>query len=173
MLSVNNSPLDEQDLKLLGLLQHDASLSNQALAELCKISPATCHRRIKRLREEGYIEAQVAILSPQRMADALGWGLTALVEISLDVQTQEALDAFEKRAVAAPEVQQCWRVSPGPDFVLVVQVTDMLAYQELARKLFTQDSLVRNVRAFFSVKRAKFGTQLQLPSAASAASAAR
>jgi DNA-binding Lrp family transcriptional regulator len=162
---VNNALLDDQDLKLLNLMQRDASLSNQALAELCRMSPATCHRRIKRLREEGFIEAQVAILSPQRMADALGWGLTALVEISLDVQTHEALDAFEKRAVAADEVQQCWRVSPGPDFVLVVQVADMPTYQELARRLFTQDSQVRNVRAFFSVKRAKFGTQWPLPAA--------
>lgn len=159
---MTNSLLDDADLKLLSLLQNDATLSNQALAELGGMSPATCHRRIKRLREEGFIEAQVAVLSPQRMADALGWGLTALVEISLDVQTQEALDAFEKRAVAMDEVQQCWRVSPGPDFVLVVQVTDMPAYQELARRLFTQDSLVRNVRAFFSVKRAKFGTQWPL-----------
>jgi Lrp/AsnC family leucine-responsive transcriptional regulator len=162
--TVNNLLLDEQDLKLLDLLQRDATLSNQALAELTNISPATCHRRVKRLREEGFIEAQVAILSPHRMADALGWGLTALVEISLDIQTQEALDTFEKRAVATAEVQQCWRVSPGPDFVLVVQVADMPAYQELARTLFTQDSQVRNVRAFFSVKRAKFGTQVPLPS---------
>lgn len=160
---MNNALLDDQDLKLLALLQQDAGLSNQALAERCGISPATCHRRIKRLREEGFIESQVAILSPQRMADALGWGISALVEISLDVQTQEALDAFEKRAVATHEVQQCWRVSPGPDFVLVVQVPDMPAYQELARRLFTQDSQVRNVRAFFSVKRAKFGTQWPLP----------
>ncbi|MFT3858592.1 MAG: Lrp/AsnC family transcriptional regulator [Aquabacterium sp.] len=159
---VNNSLLDEADLTLLSLLQRDATLSNQALAELGGMSPATCHRRVKRLREEGFIEAQVAVLSPQRMAEALGWGLTALVEISLDVQTQEALDAFEKRAVATDEVQQCWRVSPGPDFVLVVQVPDMPAYQDLARRLFTQDSLVRNVRAFFSVKRAKFGTQWPL-----------
>jgi Lrp/AsnC family leucine-responsive transcriptional regulator len=162
----NNSLLDEQDLKLLDLLQHDASLSNQALAELAQMSPATCHRRVKRLHEEGFIEKQVAVLSHQRMADALGWGLAALVEISLDVQTQEALDAFEQRALAASEVQQCWRVSPGPDFVLVIQVADMPGYQEVARRLFTQDSLVRNVRAFFSVKRAKFDTRLPLPFAA-------
>jgi DNA-binding Lrp family transcriptional regulator len=105
-------------------------------------------------------------VSPQKLAEALGWGLSALVEISLDVQTQEALDAFEARAVAAPEVQQCWRVSPGPDFVLVVQVADMPAYQALARRLFTEDRQVRNVRAFFSVKRAKFGTSLPLPASA-------
>lgn len=166
MHEAKNNPLDTVDFQLMGLLQHDASLSNQALAELAHLSATTCHRRIKRLRDEGFIERQVAILSPQKLADVLGWGLSALVEISLDVQTQEALDAFEAQAVAAPEVQQCWRVSPGPDFVLVIQVADMPAYQDLARRLFTQDSQVRNVRAFFSVKRAKFGTQLPLPTQA-------
>lgn len=157
--------LDDTDIQLLSLLQQDASPSNQALADRLGLSPATCHRRVKRLKDEGYIERQVAILSPQKMADALGWGLSALVEISLDVQTQEALDAFELRALDEAEVQQCWRVSPGPDFILVVQVVDMPAYQALSRRLFTQDSQVRNVRAFFSVKRAKFGTQWPLPPA--------
>jgi DNA-binding Lrp family transcriptional regulator len=157
------SLLDEADLRLLDLLQHDASVSNQTLAERAGMSATTCHRRVRRLRDEGFIERQVAVLSHQRMAEVLGWGLAALVEITLDVQTQESLDAFEQRAVATPEVQQCWRVSPGPDFVLVLQVADMPAYQAVARHLFTQDSQVRNVRAFFSVKRAKFETRLPLP----------
>lgn len=161
--------LDDVDIQLLSRLQEDASPSNQALAESLGLSAATCHRRIKRLKDEGFIERQVAILSPQKLAEALGWGLSALVEISLDVQTQEALDAFEARALAEPQVQQCWRVSPGPDFILVAQVPDMPAYQDLAKRLFTQDSQVRNVRAFFAVKRAKFGTQWPLPNRGSQA----
>jgi len=163
-MNPNRTPhLDGVDLRLLNLLQHDASLSNQALADAAHLSAATCHRRVKRLWDEGFIERQVAILSPQKMADALGWGLSALVEISLDVQTQEALDAFESKATDDPAVQQVWRVSPGPDFVLVVQVQDMPAYQELAKRLFTDDAQVRNVRAFFAVKRAKFQSTLPLP----------
>jgi len=165
MNSINPLSLDAADLHLLRLLQEDASLSNQALAERAGVSPATAHRRIKRLREEGVIEKQVAIVSPERLAQALGWGLSVLVEVTLDQQTQEALDAFEGRAVEDERVQQCWRVSPGPDFVLVVQVADMPAYQDVARQLFTEESQVRNVRAFFSVKRAKFGTALPLPPA--------
>lgn len=155
--------LDATDLQLLAHLQKDASLSNQALAEQVKVSPATCHRRVKRLWDVGLIEKQVAVLSPERLAEALGWGLSVLVEVTLDQQTQEALDAFEAKAVRDARVQQCWRVSPGPDFVLVIQVADMPSYQDLARQLFTEDSQVRNVRAFFSVKRAKFGTALPLP----------
>ena len=64
--------------------------------------------------------------------------------------------------MAEAAVQQCWRVSPGPDFVLVVQLRDMPAYQALAQRLFTQDANVRNVRAFFATRRAKFQTNLPL-----------
>ena len=97
------------------------------------------------------------------MAEALGWGLSALVEITLDLQTAEALDAFEARAVQEATVQQVWRVSPGPDFVLVVQVADMPGYQALAQRLFTAEHRVRTVRAFFATKRAKFGTAWPVP----------
>jgi DNA-binding Lrp family transcriptional regulator len=153
--------LDATDLRLLDLLQTDASLSNQELAARALTSPATAMRRVRRLLDEGVIERQVALLNPQ----ALGPGevLAALVEISLDRQGAEHLDAFEHRAVAEAAVQQCWRVSPGPDFVLVVQCAGMAAYQALVQRLFTQDANVRNVKAYFSLKRAKFETRLPLP----------
>ena len=120
-------------------------------------------RRVRRLVELGVIERQLALLNPDRLAQAIGHGLNALVEVSLDRQGAEHLDAFEARAVADPAVQQCWRVSPGPDFVLVVAVRDMPGYQALAQRLFTQDANVRNVRSFFSLKRAKFAPALPLP----------
>jgi DNA-binding Lrp family transcriptional regulator len=156
--------LDATDLKLLALLQADASLNNVALAEKMRISAPTCLRRTKRLQQEGWIEKQVAILSADKLERHMGQGLTALIEVSLDKQGEEWLQAFETRAVAEQAVQQCWRVSPGPDFILVVQTADMPAYLALTQKLLTQDANVRNVKAFFSVKRAKFGTELPLPS---------
>jgi DNA-binding Lrp family transcriptional regulator len=157
--------LDATDLKLLALLQADASLNNVALAEKLHISAPTCLRRTKRLQQEGWIEKQVAILSADKLGRLMGHGLTALIEVSLDKQGEEWLQAFETRAVKEQSVQQCWRVSPGPDFMLVVQTTDMPAYLALTQRLLTQDANVRNVKAFFSVKRAKFGTELTLPSA--------
>jgi len=155
--------LDDIDLRLLRLLQEDASLSNHALAQKAGLAAATCHRRVHRLHTQGVIEREVALLSPARMAEALGHGLSVIVEVSLDLQTQEALNAFEARAVADEAVQQVWRVSPGPDFVLVAQVPDMPGYQALAQRLFTEDRHVRNVRAFFATKRAKFGATWPLP----------
>lgn len=155
--------LDDADLRLLRLLQDDASRSNQSLAALAHLSPPTSLRRVKRLRESGVIEREVALLNPDRLAAVTGHGLTALVEITLERQGAEYLDAFEQRAVADAAVQQCYRVSPGPDFVLVVHTPDMPAYLALAQQLFTADANVRNVKAFFSVKRAKFEPRLPLP----------
>ena len=154
--------LDATDLLLLKQLQQDASLSNQALAERVHTSPPTCLRRVKRLQGAGLIERQVAILNPERLAATLGHGLNAIVEITLDRQDAGALDAFEARVAPDAAVQQCYRVSPGPDFVLVVHTQDMPGYQALTQRLFTVDANVRNVKAFFSVKRSKFGAELPL-----------
>jgi len=158
-----SSTLDATDLKLLSALQADASISNIALANKLQISAPTCLRRTKRLVQEGWIEKQVAILSSDKLGQLMGHKVTALIEVSLDKQGEELLQAFENRAVQEAAVQQCWRVSPGPDFMLVVQVTDMPAYLAFTQRLLTQDANVRNVKAFFSVKRAKFGTQITLP----------
>ena len=161
---MNSITLDPTDLRLLELLQRDASLTNQDLAERAHVSPATCLRRVRRLVDTGVIERRVALLSPER----LGHGLTAIVEITLDRQGAEHLGAFEQRAVAEAAVQQCYRVSPGPDFVLVVWAADMPSYQELVERLFTQDANVRQVKAYFSVIRAKFQPAIGLPGAAQA-----
>lgn len=162
---MNALELDAVDLQLLALLQEDASLSNQALAEKVHVSPPTCLRRVKRLREIGLIERQICILNPEVLANVIGHGLTAVVEVTLDRQDQAALGAFEQRVTREDAVQQCYRVSPGPDFCLVVHATDMPDYLALTQRLFTADANVRNVKTFFSIKRSKFGARLPLPTA--------
>jgi len=149
---------DDIDRRLLDLLQDDASRTNQALAEVAGVSPATALRRVRRLTETGVIERQVAVLAP-RLFDE---GLTAITEVSLDRQGAELLDAFEARATAEAGVQQCYRVSPGPDFVLVAWVRDMAEWGALVQRLFTQDANVRNVKTYFSVRRAKFEPRIAL-----------
>ena len=154
--------LDSIDIKILELLQIDASQSNQSLAEKVHISPPTCLRRVKALRDSGVIERQIAILSTDKLAVIQGYGLTAMVEITLDRQGAEHLEAFETRVIQDNAVQQCYRVSPGPDFCLVVYCADMPEYLALANRLFTQDANVRNVKTFFSTKRAKFQNKINL-----------
>ena len=155
--------LDATDLTLLTQLQEDSSLSNQDLAQKVHISPATCLRRVKRLREAGLIQREMAVLDPDRLAATLGHGLEAVVEVSLDRQGSEEQEAFEQRVIADDAVQQCYRVSPGPDFILIVHARDMQDYLALAQRLFTSDANVRNVKAFFSVRRAKFRPRIPLP----------
>jgi len=150
--------LDDIDRRLLELLQSDATRTNQALAEAAGVSPATALRRVRHLTESGVIERQVALLAP-RLSDE---GLTGIAEVSLDRQGAELLQAFEARALAEGSVQQCYRVSPGPDFVLVAWVPDMNAWGALVQRLFTQDANVRNVKTYFSVKRAKFEPRISL-----------
>ncbi|MBP6896397.1 MAG: Lrp/AsnC family transcriptional regulator [Pseudacidovorax sp.] len=152
------SNLDAIDRRLLEALQRDASRTNQQLAADLHLSPPTCLRRVQRLRQSGLIAREVALLD----VDRLGATLTAIVEISLDRQDEQSLTAFEARVAPDEAVQQCYRVSPGPDFVLIVTVRDMPAYQALAQRLFTSDANVRNVKAFFSVRRAKFEPRVPL-----------
>ena len=154
--------LDATDILLLDQLQQDASLTNQVLAERVRTSPPTCLRRVKRLRDAGLIERQIAILSTDKLAPLLGHGLTAIIEITLDRQDAQNLEAFETRVAADDAVQQCYRVSPGPDFVLIVFARDMPAYLALSQRLFSADANVRNVKAFFSVKRSKFEPKVAL-----------
>jgi len=150
--------LDELDKRLLNALQDNAARTNQELAELVHASPPTCLRRVKRLTDNGVIARQVALLNPA----AVGSGLTAIVEITLDVQNSEGLVAFEKLVALESSVQQCYRVSQGPDFVLILQVRDMPAYHDVAHRLFASHANVRNVRSFFSVLRSKFETRMPL-----------
>lgn len=149
--SVMKLAIDEIDARILNVLQADASISNQDLAAAVHVSPATALRRVRWLVERGLIERRIALLSPA----AVG-GLQVLVEVQLDRQGAEHLDAFGALAVADPAVQQCWRVAPGPDFVLVLWVADMAAYNALVQRLFTQHANVRNVKTYFATKRAKF-----------------
>jgi Lrp/AsnC family leucine-responsive transcriptional regulator len=157
--SSNGRPeLDSVDRRLLNLLQDDCSLTNQALAAQAHISPPTCLRRVKRLQADGFIERQIAVLAP----DKLKAGLTAVVEISLEHQGAEKQAEFESHVRGEAAVQQCYRVSPGPDFVLIVAVSDMPAYHALVHRVFTAQANVRNIRTFFSVTRSKFAPKVPL-----------
>ncbi len=149
-------PMDEVDRRILNVLQIDSSHTNAELAELVHVSPPTCLRRVKSLTEQGIIERQVAIVSPEKV----GARLTAIVEITLDVQAADRMSEFEKHVASEAAVLQCYRVAPGPDFVLVVQVADMPAYNTLAHRLFATHTNVRNVRAYFSTFRSKFETRI-------------
>ena len=156
-MPINALPvLDDIDRRILTILQSDASQTNAQLAAQVHVSPPTCLRRVKTMTDSGIIQRQVAIVAP----DKVGAGLSAIVEITLDMQAAERMAEFEKLADTEAAVLQSYRVSPGPDFVLIVQVADMPAYHELAHRLFTAHANVRNVKTYFATHRSKFETRI-------------
>ena len=147
-------PLDDVDRRILNALQLDASQTNAELAELVHVSAPTCLRRVRHLTESGIIARRVALVAP----DKIGARLCAIVEISLDNQAAERMAQFEALVAAEAAVLQCYRVAPGPDFVLIIQLADMPAYHALAHRLFAAHANVRNVKTYFSTFRSKFDT---------------
>lgn len=150
--------LDELDRRILAVLQEDASMTNQELAARVHASAPTCLRRVRRLRDTGVIQGIAALLAPEKV----GSPLTAIVEVTLDVQTAERLEAFEARVAGEAAVVQCYRVSGGPDFIVIVLAADMPAYHLLVRRVFNADANIRNVRTFFSVNRSKFDVRTMI-----------
>ncbi|MBD8531783.1 MULTISPECIES: Lrp/AsnC family transcriptional regulator [unclassified Massilia] len=155
-MTIDITTLDELDRRILNALQTDASQTNTELAAQVHVSPPTCLRRVKQLTENGVISRQVAIVDP----DKVGARLSAIVEITLDVQAAERMAQFEQLATNEEAVMQCYRVAPGPDFVLIIQVADMPAYHALAHRLFATHANVRNVKTYFSTFRSKFDTRI-------------
>jgi Lrp/AsnC family leucine-responsive transcriptional regulator len=150
--------LDDLDRRILNALQVDSSHTNAELAELVHVSPPTCLRRVKHLTDSGVIERRVAIVDPAKV----GAGISAIVEITLDVQAAERMVEFERLVAGEAAILQCYRTAPGPDFMLVLQVKDMPAYHALAHRLFATHANVRNVKTFFSTFRSKFETRITL-----------
>ena len=151
--------LDELDIRILEILQEDASISNQALAKRVFTSAATTLRRVRALAEIGVIGRTVAVLSPEK----LGASITAIAEITLDVQNADAFDDFDQLIAVESAVTQAYRTAPSVDFTLLLMVRDMPAYHALVQRLFTAANNVRNVRSRFVTRRSKFSVALPLP----------
>lgn len=156
----NSIQLDAIDLKILDGLQKDASLSNQELAQKVFVSAPTCLRRVKRLKELGLIQSIVALLNEPLLAQELGHGLSAIVEITLDQQGTEHTARFAEKMKQAACISLCLRVSTGPDFVLMMHAPNMPDFLALSQNLFTQDANVRNVKTYFCIEQVKFSPRI-------------
>ena len=148
--------LDKVDRKLLNLLQKDNQMPTRMLAEKTHISQPTCLRRLRDLREAGIISADVALVDPF----ALGYGMLAILEVSLTNQSDESMQAFEARMNKEPEVMQCYFVSGDYDYYLMVHVLDMQAYYQFVRKVISGSGNVRHFQTRFPMKRVKFNTRI-------------
>ncbi|WP_114391301.1 Lrp/AsnC family transcriptional regulator [Notoacmeibacter marinus] len=149
--------MDSIDRKLLAIMQRDARTSIRELADRAGASTASVQRRLKRLREDGTIVSEVAVVEPKRA----GFGLTALITVELERDGPDRVAAFKRRAIAESQVQQCYCVAGDTDFVVIAILRDMEDYEAFTARFF-EDPNVRHYRASIVVSRVKTGSTVPL-----------
>lgn len=154
-----NDDLDRFDLAILAILQRDNTTPQRAIAERVNLSTAAVHRRIRRMQDNGVIAGNFATIDPARV----GLPITIVVEVHVESERLDLLDAAKRSFAAHPQVQQCYYVTGDADFVLIVTVASMTDYDALTRQLFFGNHNVRRFRTLVVMDRIKAGLALPLP----------
>ncbi|VFP82181.1 Lrp/AsnC family transcriptional regulator [Candidatus Erwinia haradaeae] len=148
--------LDKKDRLLLSLLQKDCTLSLQVLAETVCLTTTPCWKRLKRLDDEGYIRARVALLN----SDKLGLDLTAFVFIKTHQHSSDGFDQFVSTIQIMPEVMGFYRMAGEYDYLLRVQVADMKSYDRFYKNLLHSVPTLLDVTSSFAMEEIKYTTSL-------------
>lgn len=143
-----NIETDRIDREILRLLQGDGRLSNAQLADAVSLSPSACLRRLQRLEASGVIEGYAARIN----GAAIGRPNTVFIEVTLDSQGSQALDAFERAVAACAQVLECHLMSGDFDYLLRVAVADMADYERLHRQQLAAFPHVARVRTAFAMR---------------------
>ncbi|MBA3526829.1 MAG: Lrp/AsnC family transcriptional regulator [Pseudomonadota bacterium] len=152
--------MDSTDLKILAILQEDASLAIAEVAVRVNLSQTPCWRRIRRLEMSGVLERRVAILNPT----AIGIDITVFVAIETGDHSSAWLSRFAALLSDMPEVMEVHRMAGDIDYLLKICVPNMTAYDDFYRKLIEAIPL-KNVTSRFAMERVKSTTAYPLPPA--------
>lgn len=140
--------LDSIDRKLLAALQKRGRMSNADLSEQVNLSPSACHRRVQRLESDGYIRDYVALLDARK----LGVPTTVFVEITLQGQADEILDAFEKAVARIPDVLECHLMAGSADYLLKVVAEDTEDFARIHRQYLARLPGVGQMQSSFALR---------------------
>jgi Lrp/AsnC family transcriptional regulator, leucine-responsive regulatory protein len=140
--------IDATDKRILNILQANARVTNAELSELVNLSPSACHRRVQRLEEEGVISGFVAILDARKM----GRPTLVYVEITLQGQADEALDAFERAVAKVPDLLECHLMAGVADYLLKIVVADTDDYARLHRQYLSRLPHVAKMQSSFALR---------------------
>lgn len=143
--------MDEKDIQILKLMQTNARLTAEALGDEIGLSPPAVQKRLKKLRETGVIENEIAVLS----TSLLGRKMTVIVQVTLERESRMHLDAFKRRMRNAPAVQQCYYATGEADFILVVIAKDIEEYEEFTQEYFFDESNVNKFTSSIVMDRVK------------------
>ena len=151
-------PLDSSDIAILNALQNNARIGLEALAQDTSLSVASTQRRLKRLRDDGVIEREVAIIDPTKVGQTMSF----VVMVELERERLDQIAAFSDRIQAEPQVQQCDYVTGEADFCLICTAKDMEDFEALTQRLFFENTNVRRFRTSVVMGRKKTGMQVHL-----------
>ena len=154
--------LDRADAALLEAVQRNNRLTSEELAALVNLSPTACQRRLKRLRAEGVIESDVAIVSPK----AVGRPVTMIVMVSLERERADIVDRFKRSIRASRDVMLGYYVTGDADFILVVTAQDMEAYEAFTRRFFYENPDIKGFKTMVVMDRVKASFALPIEAAA-------
>ncbi|WNY83883.1 Lrp/AsnC family transcriptional regulator [Cronobacter dublinensis] len=150
--------LDKIACRLLALLQEDATLSLQALADAVNLTTTPCWKRLRRLEDDGYIIKRVALLDPEK----LGLGLTAFMLIKTQHHSSDWYSQFVAVVEEMPEVLGFWRMAGEYDYLMRVQVADMKSYDDFYKRLVNRVPGLSDVTSSFAMEQIKYTTALPL-----------
>lgn len=139
--------MDGKDVLLLNLLQQDARQTLERLADEVALSVPAVQKRIKRLRDTGVIIKEVAVVDPA----AVNITMKFIIVVELERDRSDQVEAFQRKAVADPLVQQCYYVTGEGDFIIVSVARNMYDYEAMTQRLFFSDDNVRGFKTFISM----------------------
>lgn len=153
-----SADLDDFDLAILDILQRDNTVPQRMIGEQVNLSAPAVQRRIKRMQASGIIQANIAVVDPA----TVGLPITIVVEVHIANERYDLIAAIKRSFMEAPEVQQCYEVTGEADFVLIVVVASMSAYEALTRRLFYDNPNVTKFKSLVAMDRVKIGLSLPL-----------
>ncbi|KLU26562.1 ArsR family transcriptional regulator [Caballeronia mineralivorans PML1(12)] len=157
-MTIQANSLDDFDLRILAILQRDNQISNQSLAAEIGLSPPACMRRVKRLRDEKYIQQDVSIVDPNKV----GLPLMMLVLVQVERERVDLLDEFKRFLNSLPEVMQCYVVTGRADFIMMISMRDIDHYEEFSTRVFRQNPNIRHFETMVVMSKVKVGLSLPL-----------
>lgn len=141
-------PLDETDRRILRIMQNQGRISNAELSEAVALSASACHRRVQRLEKEGFIRQHVTLLDARKM----GMPTTVFVEITLQAQADEVLDAFEKAVSRIPDVLECHLMAGTADYILKVVAENTEDFARIHRQHLARLPGVTQMQSSFALR---------------------
>lgn len=152
------SELDKIDQRILAILQKDARRPAELIGADVGLSASAVQRRIVRMREDGFIVAEVAVVDPKRT----GRPLTMIVDIEIERERPELLASLKQWIAAEPCIQEAWYVTGAGDYVLIVVARDVDDFEALMQRLVADNANVRRFQTRVALSTLKRGMLVPL-----------